>query len=180
MPLPAKFGDKSASEAQTQHKKKRTKHTQNICQHAGLWQYTEGQRRGLGIAWKEPLYVQAKDQDRNALILSNKTHCILKSCRVEQLNFFVDPQFWPQEVFAKVRHRQHEAPARVTLLNSTNASENLGTPHEDTHLKNKALHIVFLKEQSPTAPGQIAVVYDAQGQVLCGGIITEVSKDSAL
>ncbi len=126
--------------------------------HGGLWQYTEGQRRGLGVAWKEPLYVQTKDQERNALILSNKAQCILKSCIVEQLNFFVSPQHWPQEIFAKVRHRQQVSPAQVHL--------------QSVH----SLTLSFLEAQSPTAPGQIATLYNSQGHVLCGGIIASVNN----
>lgn len=40
-----------------------------IGRHHGLWQYTEGQRKGLGIAWSEPLYVLRKDRKRNILFV---------------------------------------------------------------------------------------------------------------
>ena len=40
-----------------------------VGRHGGLWQYTEGQRRGLGVSWTEPLYVIGKDRSRNALLL---------------------------------------------------------------------------------------------------------------
>ncbi len=175
IPLDAKFGDKTLEKATTPSLsvacpssdalpstkakgkgRKKKDMAKNICQHAGLWQYTEGQRRGLGVAWKEPLYVFSKDMARNALILSNKQQCVLKACRVEHVNYFVAPELWPQDIFVKVRHRQREAAAQVQIVHDA------------------VLDVVFLQEQSPTAPGQIAAFYDAQGQVLCGGIITEV------
>ncbi len=123
--------------------------------HGGLWQYTEGQRRGLGIAWKEPLYVCAKDCARNALILSNKEEATLQGCSTGKVNFLVAPELWPQEVLVRVRYRQQEVPAKV-------------------HIKNHGLHVEFASPQSPTAPGQIAAVYDAEGAILAGGIIEKV------
>ncbi len=124
-------------------------------EHAGLWQYTEGQRRGLGVAWKEPLYVCAKDSARNALILGNKEQATLQGCITAQANFLVQPELWPQEVRVRVRYRQQEVPATVDM-------------------KEGKLHIHFASPQSPTAPGQIAAIYDTQGAILAGAVIEEV------
>ncbi len=124
--------------------------------HHGLWQYTEGQRRGLGVAWKEPLYVYAKDAQRNALILTNKNEAKLTACVVNKLNFFVKPEHWcHQELFVRLRYRQIEAPAHVKL-------------------DGDSLRITFQSPQCLTAPGQIAAVYSADGQVLAGGIIENI------
>ncbi len=123
--------------------------------HAGLWQYTEGQRRGLGVAWKEPLYVCAKDSARNALILGNKAEATLVGCVTGQANFLVDPKHWPQDILVRVRYRQQEVPAKISI-------------------QDERLHIHFATAQSPTAPGQIAAVYDATGSILAGASIEEV------
>ncbi len=123
--------------------------------HQGLWQYTEGQRRGLGIAWKEPLYVCAKDIENNSLILGNKTQATLQSCIVRHTNFLVPSTHWPQNVLVRLRYRQQETAAHVQVENTT-------------------LHIHFSTPQSPTAPGQIAAVYDEKGSILAGGIIESV------
>ncbi len=128
--------------------------------HNGLWQYTEGQRRGLNVSWKEPLYVVAKDLKRNALILGNKDVATLKSCQVRQLNFFVEPNYWPDKLFARVRHGQQEVLANIKIYND------------------QSLRIFFNQEQNPTAPGQIAAIYDANGQVLCGGIIHTINEEN--
>ncbi len=121
--------------------------------HSGLWQYTEGQRRGLGVAWSEPLYVRTKDKKRNALILSPKNEAVLSSCVVKHLNFLVPPEYWPwQKLFVRLRYRQMEAPAHINY-------------------NDDSLHIEFQKPQSLTAPGQVAVIYNEHGDVLAGGII---------
>ncbi len=124
-------------------------------EHLGLWQYTEGQRRGLGVAWKEPLYVCAKDSHRNALILGNKEQAQLQGCMVSDMNFLVAPELWPSQIFVRVRYRQQESPVQYELTGTT-------------------LRVTFAQSQSPTAPGQIAAVYDAQGSILAGGIIQSV------
>ncbi len=123
--------------------------------HAGLWNYTEGQRRGLGVAWKEPLYVCAKDSARNALILGNKEEATLLGCEATQVNYLLAPKLWPEHVYVRVRYRQQEALATVQATS-------------------KSLHITFAEVQSPTAPGQIAAVYDHEGRILAGGIIWRV------
>ncbi len=124
--------------------------------HAGLWQYTEGQRRGLGVAWKEPLYVLAKNNLRNTLILCNKEQAVLNSCTVKQVNFFVNPKRLKDEkLFVRLRYRQMESPADIVY-------------------DGERLHITFPQAQSLTAPGQVAVIYDAKGAVLAGGIIDSI------
>lgn len=131
-----------------------------VGQHNGLWQYTEGQRRGLGVAHSEPLYVLGKDHARNALLLAEHAALCLRRCTVTSLNLLVSPQLWPSELYARVRYRQQPALARCTL-NSTGSA-----PDETT------LDICFSQPQSPTAPGQIAALYDEDGVVLAGGVIS--------
>ncbi len=124
-------------------------------QHQGLWQYTEGQRRGLGVAWKEPLYVCAKDSARNALILGSKEEAKLQGCEVHFINYLVPHHLWTERILVRVRYRQQEMPARIE--------------HNQDMMR-----IVFDEPQAPTAPGQIAAVYDEQGHILAGGLIKNV------
>ncbi len=123
-----------------------------IALHHGLWQYTEGQRKGLGIAWTEPLYVLARDRERNALIVCVKAGLDARECRVEQVNFMTPLELWPERLFARVRYRQRPAPARVEFTDGV-------------------MRIFFETPQQPPAPGQVAVIYDEQGFVLAGGVI---------
>ena len=60
-----------------------------VGRHGGLWQYTEGQRRGLGVSWTEPLYVIGKDRSRNALLLGTADELPVNACAAGELNFLV-------------------------------------------------------------------------------------------
>ncbi len=133
-----------------------------VGRHAGLWQYTEGQRRGLGIAWKEPLYVCAKDGLRNALMVGEKHKALLHGCVARRINWLIPSCELPSSCFVRVRYRQKETLAKVSL-------EAQGGQGQET-----CLRIEFAAPQSPTAPGQIAAIYDEYGNILAGAIIEEV------
>lgn len=127
--------------------------------HGGLWRYTEGQRRGLGLAWSEPLYVQGKDMARNVLKLCTKADLAVHGVRVEQLNMLVPRCQWPDALLARVRYKQQPVPAIV---------------REEAPERPGSLTLTFATPQAPTAPGQVAALYDAAGRVLAGGIIAEI------
>ncbi len=124
-----------------------------ITRHKGLWRYTEGQRKGLGIAHSEPLYVLAKDGPANALVVGPRALLGVSRCVTALPNVSLAPQYWPEETLVRLRHRQKPAPAKVTL----NADG--------------LLEIEFATPQFPSAPGQVAAVYDASGRVLAAGIV---------
>lgn len=115
-------------------------------QHEGLWGYTQGQRHGLGIAWKEPLYVLGKDAPQNTLIVGPRSAFGCQPCLCGPPNFFVEPANWPDTVLAKTRYRQRLAPARAEFFKEGGKA----------HL---ALHFLEGDEQAPAAPGQVAAIY---------------------
>lgn len=137
-----------------------------VGQHQGLWRYTLGQRRGLGIAWKHPLYVVSKDVRRNSLLVGTAEEMRRDTCRVEQLNFLVPPHAWPEAcreicsgdragiLHVKTRYRQRPSLARAEL--------------QDDHMV-----LRFEQPEFPPTPGQVAVLYTADGMVLAGGVISE-------
>lgn len=122
--------------------------------HHGLWQYTEGQRKGLGIAHSEPLYVLRKDMTSNTLVVGPRALLGMKGCRTGKANIFVPQKNWPSETLVKLRYRQQAVPADICLNNG-------------------CLEIQLDTACFPSAPGQVAALYDKEGQVLAGGIITE-------
>lgn len=122
-----------------------------IGQHTGLWGYTEGQRRGLGVAWHEPLYVTGKDSTRNALLVGPHETLLSRRCTAGRLNILVPQELWPARLLVRTRYRQQAAPAEVTL-------------------ENQRLHIRFHEAQVRPAPGQLAVVFDDEGHILAGGL----------
>lgn len=111
-----------------------------IGEHKGLWQYTEGQRKGLGIAWKEPLYVVRKDTRSNTLVADGASMLAGESIHVADPNFLVPFEFWPETVLLRTRFRQ-KARSATAFRDGTN---------------------IILREESPSGPhakGQIAAVY---------------------
>ncbi len=124
-----------------------------IGRHQGLWRYTEGQRKGLDIAHSEPLYVLRKDRDANALIVGSRALLGMTACVTGPANILVPPEDWPEQIRARLRHRQRATPARARL---------------DARGR---LHITLTAPQFPSAPGQLAALYDVDGRVLAGGIV---------
>lgn len=123
--------------------------------HSGLVNYTVGQRKGLGVAHAEALYVIRKDLAANSLIVGTRAELSMKMCRTEDVNFFVDPDLWPGHVLARFRHGAKAVPARVCF-----------------DVSGMTIHLD--DGQFPAAPGQIAAIYDQDGFLLAGGIVREI------
>jgi len=125
---------------------------QAIGTHTGLWNYTEGQRKGLGIGWQEPLYVLRKDMLTNRLIVGTQAELLQDVVSANAVLCHVAQKDWPSELFVRVRYRQAAQKATVSL--------------EDGKL---TAH--FQSPQSQSAAGQVMVVYDAEKYILAAGII---------
>ena len=118
--------------------------------HKGQIHYTIGQRRGLGIAAPQSLYVCAKSLETNQVILGKKEDLLTSSCLVSDINLIPwDSLSAPVRCKVKTRYRQPEQPATV---------EQIG---EDL------LKITFDEPQRAVTPGQAAVLYD--GDLVLGG-----------
>lgn len=122
--------------------------------HQGLWAYTPGQRRGLGVAHSEPLFVLGKDRNRNALLVGPREQTTSVRCVMSSCNILVPLDEWPPVILARTRYRQVEQPAQWRMADAV-------------------LTLTFLTPQPLPAPGQVAAVYDTDGRVLAGGIIEE-------
>ena len=123
--------------------------------HKGLFRYTEGQRRGLGISYEEGLYVLKKDIEKNALIIGPKRFLGMIGLEAQCLSLFIPKEYFPKKTWVKVRFRQKPYAADVTL--------------EDSRLCIRFSEPVF-----PSACGQLASVMDEKGRILCGGIIDKI------
>lgn len=123
--------------------------------HLGLWRHTIGQRKGLGIAYSEPLYVLAKDAVANALIVGVKADLSATSCRTGPANLLAPPADWPADILAQTCYRMRPRPATASL-------DPAG-----------GLAIVFAEPVPRPTPGQVATLYDAAGRVLAGGEIVD-------
>ncbi|MDQ7029733.1 MAG: tRNA 2-thiouridine(34) synthase MnmA [Ardenticatenia bacterium] len=122
-------------------------------QHQGLPFYTLGQRRGLGIPWREPLYVVAKDMARNALIVGPREALQTRVVDVEEVNWIAGgPPAASRELHVRTRYKMREVPALIEPLGPTRA------------------RVVLLTPQPAVTPGQGLVFYDGE-ECLGGGII---------
>ncbi|HMP40249.1 MAG TPA: tRNA 2-thiouridine(34) synthase MnmA [Roseiflexaceae bacterium] len=122
-------------------------------QHSGLPGYTIGQRRGLGIAAGEPLYVTGVDVARNALVVGPAAELQRHELSAAQVTF-VDGS-WPATSFdCLAQIRSHAAPVAVTVQ-----PEGYGR-----------MQVGFAQPQRAVARGQAVVLYDGD-RVLGGGKI---------
>lgn len=118
--------------------------------HRGIIHYTVGQRRGLGIATGEPLYVVKILPKENRVVLGRETDLYRRDCRVGSIHWIAGAP--PAEEFtckAKTRYRQTEREVRVTVRAGGEAD------------------LLFTEPQRAMTPGQAAVFYD--GDVVLGG-----------
>ena len=134
-----------------------------IGHHAGLPLYTIGQRKGLGIAAGEAMFVLALDTQRNALVVGYGHEMGQRELTARAVNWIAGrPPHDELVVTAKIRYRATETPARV-YLNPGSPSAPAGTTTE--------VRVVFDQPLRDITPGQAVVFYDG---ALClgGGIIT--------
>ena len=124
--------------------------------HKGIPYYTIGQRRGLGIAYSEPLYVIGIDRTQNRVIVGMKKDLLKKSLIAHKLNWVsIEDIIRPLRVKAKIRYNHKKQDATVTRL---------GTGE---------VRVDFDASQEAPTPGQAIVFYD-KDVVVGGGWIKEV------
>jgi len=123
--------------------------------HRGLIYYTIGQRSGLGISAKEPLYVVNIDAGKNCVIVGSKNDLRAVGLIAGDLNLLTSNL--PAQALAKIRYRKK--PARCWI-------------EPEGH----KLRINFPAAQESITPGQAVVLYDGE-EVLGGGVIEDVIRD---
>lgn len=122
--------------------------------HNGLINYTIGQRKGIGISFKEPLYVVKLDSAKNEVIVGTEKDLYSNILYANELNWLTfDKTPDKIECFAKIRYRAKEAKAKV---------------YKEEEGK---VRVEFLEPQRAITKGQSVVFYDDDGIVLGGGKI---------
>ena len=118
--------------------------------HTGIWNYTIGQRKGLGIAYSEPLYVIELNKEMNRVIVGTRQEVLSTSFIVNELNWIaLESLTVPMEVTAKIRSAQKASLAMVE-------------PIDENSVK-----VVFHQANDGITPGQLAVFY--QDDIVVGG-----------
>ena len=81
--------------------------------HPGHYRFTVGQRRGLGVAASERLYVLSVDPGANRVVVGAESELLVRETRVEEMRFPSGAPDGPFRARARVRHRGAETPATV-------------------------------------------------------------------
>ena len=127
-------------------------------EHRGVSFYTVGQRKGLGISAKEPLYVTDINLERNAIIVGSKEELYHDELIASGLNWIaIERLQQPADVKTKIRYRHQEAEAVIAPLD------------EDK------VYIRFKEPQMAITPGQAVVFYD-DDTVIGGGTVERTGR----
>jgi len=121
--------------------------------HLGTYRYTIGQRRGLGIAWPQPLYVVGIDAESRRVLVGEQEHLERRDLALHGVNWSAgaapDGELRAR---CRIRYRHREVPALITPL------------------PDGRVQVAFDEPQRGVTPGQAAVFYEGD-RVLGGGWI---------
>jgi tRNA-specific 2-thiouridylase len=121
--------------------------------HDGVHRFTVGQRKGLGLATGEPMFVVALDAERKVVTVGPRRSLDRTAVEVGRVNWISgNPPSGPLFAEVQIRHRHAAAPARIEPTGAGTAS------------------VVFETPQQAVTPGQAAVFY-AGDEILGGGWI---------
>jgi len=127
-------------------------------QHQGIPFYTVGQRKGLGISAREPLYVTTIDPERNAIVVGSKEDLYGDELIASELNWVsIERLRQDIKVKAKIRYLHKEAEAVITPLDKDR------------------VYVKFNKPQMAITPGQAVVFYDGE-TVIGGGTVERTGR----
>ncbi len=133
-------------------------HGKQLGEHKGIMFYTIGQRKGLGITAREPLYVTAIVPEKNTIIVGTKEQTYANELVADNLNWITEsmPEK-PINVKTRVRYRHPEAESTVSIIDEN------------------SVHVQFAEPQMAITPGQAVVFYDGD-TVIGGGRIIRQGK----
>ena len=132
-----------------------------IGKHEGIINFTIGQRKGIRIAYKEPLYVVDINAKKNEVIVGNRKFLAVKKIYIKELNLLENLKTYDHELFIKVRSTGRLIKAKI-ILNNTTAEVNLE------------------EVENGISPGQACVLYSKNkfgDRVLGGGWIFKTEKN---
>lgn len=123
--------------------------------HTGLYNYTIGQRKGLGISYKAPLFVLGFNKEKNEVIVGEEQELYRKEMKVDNVNLLLEDRIYnPIDVTVKIRYSSKQAEA---VINQT---------------EDDIIQVIFKEPQRGITPGQSAVFY-IDDVVFGGGKILE-------
>jgi tRNA-specific 2-thiouridylase len=118
--------------------------------HQGVHRFTVGQRRGLGLTGRRPLYVLAVRPDSATVVAGEADELEAARLTAREVNWIAGPPAGPTlRAAVKIRYRHAESPATLRVLSGDR------------------VEVAFDAPQRAVTPGQAAVFYD--GDVCLGG-----------
>ncbi len=124
--------------------------------HKGIVHYTVGQRKGLGIALGKPIYVKSINAQKNEVVLCDEKSLYTSELFCDRLNFLAVSDIpYGEKISANVRIRYHHSGEQAQIERVS-----------DTQVK-----ISFENPVRAATPGQSAVFYNENSQLIGGGIV---------
>lgn len=120
-----------------------------IGKHQGIIRYTNGQRKGLGVAFGQPMYVAGKNIEKNTVTLCTNEELFSKELKAVDFNWIIPNPQNEIKCSARVRYNMREKPA-TAYINDDNS-----------------VNVVFDEPQRAITRGQAVVLYD--GDIVLGG-----------
>lgn len=128
--------------------------------HDGIYQFTVGQRKGLGINTQTPKYVKYLDAEKNRVVVDDLSALAADKVKLVGMNWLVDPDSMEgRDVKVVARYHARPIASSVKILND----------HE--------CEVEMFESARWISPGQAAVLYDGD-QVLGGGFIAAPKYDA--
>ena len=123
-------------------------------EHSGSYQYTIGQRKGIGIAASYPLYVIEIDSEKNIVYLGKNEDNLKTKLSINNLNLSYPQKNNEFDALVKIRYNMKAQKARVLIKEDNTAN------------------IIFYEPVSSVTKGQAGVFYDIyNGHLIGGGIV---------
>ena len=132
-----------------------------IGQHEGIINFTVGQRKGIGIAYEEPLYVININSKKNEVIVGKKEFLNVETIYLKDLNMLSEINPLDNNFFIKVRSTGRLIKSKIIV-------------------ENKKAEVKLLEQENGISPGQACVFYSKTklgDKVLGGGWITSTSNN---
>ena len=120
--------------------------------HDGIVNFTIGQRKGIKIAEKDPLYVIEINSDQNEIIVGPKEKLIKRKIKLRDINILTEKKDFNNEIYVKIRSTGKLIKSKFSF------SDNEG-------------NVELLEDEHGISPGQACVFYnkDNNGDKLLGG-----------
>ncbi len=130
-----------------------------LARHEGVHRFTIGQRRGLGVATGEPLYVRAINPNTGDVTISRRERLSAKGLVAKQINLVAPQLDGTFEADVRIRYRHHGIPSTVRILDEPGCAE-----------------VRFHGDGPAVSPGQASVFYRGD-EVLGGGFIARALEE---